>query len=130
MAGVRTEGGSAGSSPFNRCSHCPAPHRQPLSLSGVFEMFRSTAAAAPPVEEVAPSSLVALSLLRLEMDPGDDWSPYLAERDVPVLTDAIGRDSVLLSDARGLLDEHRARLAAEREAAARKREALEAELVE
>ena len=81
-------------------------------------MFR-TAAATPPVEEVAPSSLVPLSVLRLEMDPGGDWSPYLRERDVPVLTDAIGRDSVLLSDARALLAEYRDRLAQEQAAAAR-----------
>src|SRR5215212_6879029 len=91
-------------------------------------MFRSTAAtASAPGEEVAPSSLVPLSVLRLEMDRGGDWSAYLAERDVPVLTDAVGRDSVLSSDARALLAEHRARVAAEREAAARKREALDRE---
>jgi hypothetical protein len=93
-------------------------------------MFRNTAAAESPVEEVAPSSLVPLTLLALEMDPGGDWSAYLAERDVPVLTDAIGRDSVLSSDARALLGEHRARLAAEREAAAARHERLERELVE
>src|SRR5215204_4181245 len=81
-------------------------------------MFR-TAAATPPVEEVAPSSLIPLSHLKLEMDPGGDWSPYLRERDVPVLTDAIGRDSVLLSDARALLAEYRDRLAQEQAAAAR-----------
>jgi hypothetical protein len=94
-------------------------------------MFRSTAAAAGvPVEEVAPSSLVPLSVLRLEMDPGGDWSAYLAERDVPVLTDAVGRDSVLSSDARALLAEYRTRVAAEREAAARRHELLELRLVE
>jgi hypothetical protein len=93
-------------------------------------MFRNTAAAAPSVEEAAPSSLVPLSVLRLEMDPGGDWSAYLAERDVPVLTDAVGRDSVLSSDARALLAEHRERVAAEREAAARRRELLELRLVE
>jgi hypothetical protein len=49
---------------------------------------------------------------------------------VPVLTGAVGRDSVLSSDARALLAEHRARVAAKREAAARKREALEREAVE
>jgi hypothetical protein len=92
-------------------------------------MFR-TAAAAPPVEEAASSSLVPLSHLRLEMDPVGDWLPYLAERDVPVLTDAVGRDSVLSSDARALLAEHRERVAAEREAASRKREALELEAEE
>lgn len=91
-------------------------------------MFRSTAAAASaPVEEVAPSSLVPISILALEMDPagGDDWSTYLAARDVPVLTDSVGRDSVLLSDARTLLAERRAELAAEREAAARRHELRE-----
>src|SRR5215213_6155812 len=119
MAGARTEGGSAGF--LLSASHRPAPPRQ-LSLLGVSEKFRNTAAAAPPVEEVAPSSLVPLSLLRLEMDPGGDWSAYLAERDVPILTDAIGRDSVLSSDARGLLAEHRSRVAAEQEAAAARRE--------
>src|SRR5215207_5547408 len=94
-------------------------------------MFRSTAAAASaPGEEVAPSSLIPLSLLRLEMDPGGDWSAYLAERDVPVLTDAIGRDSVLSSDARELLAEYRDTVAREREAAAHKRAALEFEAVE
>src|SRR5215213_6874778 len=91
-------------------------------------MFRSTAAAASaPGEEVAPSSLVALSVLRLEMDPGGDWSLYLAARDVPVLTDAVGRDSVLLSDARALLAERREVLAAEREAAARRHDLRERE---
>src|SRR5215204_3823203 len=93
-------------------------------------MFRTTAAAEPPVEEVAPSSLIPLSLLALEMDPGDDWSAYLAERDVPVLTDAVGRDSVLSSDARALLVEHRERVAAEREAAARRYELREREAEE
>jgi len=95
-------------------------------------MFRNTAAAAPPVEEVAPSSLVPLSVLRLEMDPGggDDWSAFLAERDVPMLTDAVGRDSVLSSDARVLLAEHREMVAREREAAARKRGALDREAEE
>src|SRR5215213_2300160 len=92
-------------------------------------MFRAAAASAPG-EEVAPSSLVPLSVLRLEMDPGPDWSAYLAERDVPVLTDAVGRDSVLSSDARTLLAEYRETVAAEREAAARKREALEREAEE
>ena len=91
-------------------------------------MFRSTAAAASaPVEEVAPSSLIPLSVLRLEMDPGGDWSLYLAARDVPVLTDAVGRDSVLLSDARALLAERREVLAAEREAAARRHDLRERE---
>jgi hypothetical protein len=89
-------------------------------------MFRS-AAAEPPVEEVAPSSLIPLSHLKLEMDLGGDWSAYLAARDVPVLTDAIGRASVLSSDARALLEEHRDRLAQEREAAARRHEQLERE---
>jgi len=92
-------------------------------------MFRAAAASAP-VEEVAPSSLVPLSVLRLEMDPGDDWSAYLAEHDVPVLADAIGRDSVLSSDARALLAERRAELAREREAAARRHELLEREAEE
>src|SRR5215212_2804637 len=92
-------------------------------------MFR-TATVSAPVEEVASSSLVPLSLLRLEMDPGVDWSVYLAERDVPVLTDAVGRDSVLSSDARALLAEYRETVAAEREAAARKREAAEREAEE
>jgi len=91
-------------------------------------MFRNTAA--PSVEEAAPSSLIPLSHLKLEMDPGGDWSAYLAERDVPVLTDAVGRDSVLSSDARTLLAEYRETVAAEREAAARKREALEREAEE
>src|SRR5215207_7611865 len=91
-------------------------------------MFRSTAAAASaPGEEVAPSSLVPLSLLRLEMDPGGDWSAYLAAREVPILTDAIGRAAVLSSDARAVLEEHRATRAAEREAAARRYERLEKE---
>src|SRR5215208_8469740 len=92
-------------------------------------MFR-TATVSAPVEEVVSSSLVPLSVLRLEMDPGGGWSAYLAERDVPVLTDAVGRDSVLSSDARTLLAEYRETVAAEREAAARKREALEREAEE
>jgi len=92
-------------------------------------MFRAAAASAP-VEEVAPSSLVPLSVLRLEMDPGGDWLPYLAERDVPVLTDAVGRDSVLSSDARMLLAEYREMVAAERKAAARRHERLEREAEE
>jgi hypothetical protein len=66
------------------------------------------------------------------MDPGggDDWSAYLAERDVPVLTDAVGRDSVLSSDARALLAEYRETVAAEREAAARRHELREREAEE
>jgi hypothetical protein len=94
-------------------------------------MFRNSVAE-PPVEEAAPSSLVPLSILRLEMDPGggDDWSAYLAERDVPVLTDAVGRDSVLSSDARQLLVEFRERMAAEREAAVCRHERLEREAEE
>src|SRR5215208_5777455 len=91
-------------------------------------MFR-TATVSAPVEEVVSSSLVPLSVLRLEMDPGPGWSAYLAERDVPVLTDAVGRDSVLSSDARVLLAEYR-EVAAEREAAARHRERLEREAEE
>jgi hypothetical protein len=66
------------------------------------------------------------------MDPGggDDWSAYLAERDVPVLTDAVGRDSVLSSDARALLADYRERQAVEWEAAARRHERLEREAEE
>jgi len=64
------------------------------------------------------------------MDPGGDWAPYLRERDVPVLTDAVGRDAVLSSDARALLAERRAEVAAEREAAARRHELREREAEE
>src|SRR5215212_11085054 len=64
------------------------------------------------------------------MDPGGDWLPYLAERDVPVLTDAVGRDSVLSSDARALLAEFLEAAATQREAAARHRERLEHEAEE
>src|SRR5215213_5947938 len=93
-------------------------------------MFR--AAAALPVEDVADpwSDLLPLSLLALEMDAPDDWRLYLEARGVAVVVDDVGRDSVSRSDARVLLAESRARLAAEREAAARRYELREHEAEE
>ena len=90
-------------------------------------MFR--VAAALPVEDVADpwSDLLPLSLLSLEMDAPSDWRPYLEARGVAVVPDDVGRDSVSRSDARTLLAESRARLAAEREAAARRYELREHE---
>jgi hypothetical protein len=66
-----------------------------------------------------PVELVPLSVLALDLVlPTTGWNVYLADRDIKVVTDHIGREAIDSADARQLLDERR-------EAEARKREVVE-----
>jgi hypothetical protein len=57
-----------------------------------------------PVEELIP-----LSVLQLDLPvPGDGWTVFLAGRNIEVLLDDLGRESIARSDARQLLAEQRA----------------------
>jgi hypothetical protein len=80
------------------------------------------------VEDVA--GLIPLSVLELDLPSPDDWPSYLAARQLRLVRDDVGRDSVSRSDVRVLLAEYRETVAADREAAARKREVLEREAEE
>ena len=73
--------------------------------------------------------LVPLSVLELDLPaPGEGWAAYLADRDISITIDDIGRASVARSDARRLFDEKRESEARAREhAAVVERQAIEAD---
>jgi hypothetical protein len=82
------------------------------------------------MSEVAVSAmaddLIPLSVLQLDLDPGEPWPMFLGRRGIAFKPDRIGRDAVTAGDAQRLLAERR-----EAELKARKRQAvLEQEMVE
>src|SRR5829696_8803388 len=88
-------------------------------------MFR--AAAVEPLPDAPSLDAVPLSLLALEAEPPGGWQAFAESHGVAVVADDIGRLAVARGAARALLAEHRERLAAEREAAARWHELREQE---
>jgi hypothetical protein len=72
---------------------------------------------------------IALSVLGLDIDePGNGWAPYLAERDIKVQIDDLGRAAVGRDDARRLFTEKREAEQKARELAAHnERQAVEAD---
>ena len=73
--------------------------------------------------------LVPLSVLELDLPaPVEGWTAYLADRDIRIVLDDLGRAAVARSDARQLFDENREREAQAREHAAEvERQAIEAD---
>jgi hypothetical protein len=69
---------------------------------------------------------IALSVLGLDIDePGNGWAAYLAERDIKVQIDDLGRAAVGRDDARRLFTEKREAEQKARELAARNERAAE-----
>ena len=72
-------------------------------------MFRNTAtpAAEPPVPvEVPPAELIPLSHLSLDLStPVTGWSAFLTVRNIAIVSDDVGRDSITKADARTLIAE-------------------------
>jgi hypothetical protein len=52
--------------------------------------------------------LIPLSVLQLDLDPGEPWAVFLARRGIAFRPDRIGRDAVTAGDAQRLLAERRA----------------------
>jgi hypothetical protein len=93
-------------------------------------MFRNTVPVAEPVhDDVMPpaTEVIPLSVLQLDLgEPSTGWASHLADRDIEIVLDDLGRASVARSDARQLFDERREAEAHAREVAARQeREAVE-----
>jgi hypothetical protein len=72
-------------------------------------MFRNTIPAAdPPHVVVEHDDLIPLSVLRLELDPGErGWPVFLGQRGIAYVPDRIGRDSITPGDAQRLIHERR-----------------------
>jgi hypothetical protein len=51
--------------------------------------------------------LIPLSVLRLDLDPGEPWPLFLGRRGVAVRPDRIGRDAITAGDAQRLIAERR-----------------------
>ena len=61
------------------------------------------------VAQVDPADLIPLSVLQLDLPaPGGGWNAYLSNRHIEIVTDDLGRASILRVDARMLFDEKRA----------------------
>jgi hypothetical protein len=76
------------------------------------EMFRHGAAAeAEEIEQHGDrghhDDLVPLSILRLDLDPGEPWPLFLGRRGIAFRPDRIGRDAVTAGDAQRLIAEKR-----------------------
>ena len=80
-------------------------------------------------DQVMNDELVPLSVLELDLPaPVEGWAAYLADRDIRIVLDDIGRAAVARSDARQLFDENREREVQAREHAAEvERQAIEAD---
>jgi hypothetical protein len=70
----------------------PAPASEPESVSATSE---------------PESDLVPLSVLALELDPGEPWPAFLGRRGIAFRPDRIGRDAVSVGDAQRLIAERR-----------------------
>ena len=75
-------------------------------------MFKSAPAA--EAEEIEQGTypgtyddLIPLSVLQLDLDPGEPWPLFLARRGVAFRPDRIGRDAVTAGDAQRLIAERR-----------------------
>ena len=91
-------------------------------------MFRGTdTVTVPPTGTYAPGAeqLVALSVLRLDLDPGEEWATFLGRRAIAIVPDTLGRDSIGHDAARRLLDERRADELRQRKLAALQQERQE-----
>jgi hypothetical protein len=76
-------------------------------------MFGKTApvAAEVVIPDVSPEpepDLIPLSVLRLDLDPGEPWSSFLGRRGIAFRPDHIGRDAITVGDAQRLIAERRA----------------------
>jgi hypothetical protein len=78
------------------------------------KMFRHTDVAAE-VEEIEQgdgpghqADLIPLSVLRLDLDPGEAWPSFLGRRGIAFQPDRCGRDSITVTDAARLIAERRA----------------------
>ena len=70
------------------------------------------------------SHLIPLSHLALDHpEPGGGWDAYLTVRNIPVVTDDLGRKAISSADAKQLFDEQRENEARAREVAARQEQA-------
>jgi hypothetical protein len=75
-------------------------------------MFTKTAPVAEPtpveVGTAVPTELIPLSYVALDHpEPGGGWDAYLTVRNIPVLTDDLGRASISRADAKQLFIERR-----------------------
>jgi hypothetical protein len=72
--------------------------------------------------------MIPLSVLRLDLDPGEPWPLFLGRRGIAFRPDRIGRDAVTAGDAQRLLAERRAhKLRNQAVLRAREAEAVEAD---
>jgi hypothetical protein len=77
------------------------------------EMFRHGAPAeAVEIEQggrgaATHDDLIPLSILRLDLDPGEPWPLFLGRRGIAFRPDRIGRDAVTAGDAQRLIAEKR-----------------------
>ena len=60
-----------------------------------------------PPRVAGPIETVPLSVLKLDLDPGEEWATFLGRRAIAIVPDALGRDSIGHDAARRLLDEKR-----------------------
>jgi hypothetical protein len=92
-------------------------------------MRHTTPVAKPAPVVPAPAGLIPLSQLSLDVDePSVGWAVYLADHNIPVDFDDIGRPAVSRADARQLLDEQHENEARVREVARRQeQQAIEAD---
>jgi hypothetical protein len=80
-----------------------------------------------PPRGAGPIETVPLSVLKLDLDPGEDWATFLGRRAIAIVPDALGRDSIGHDAARRLLDERRADELRQRKLAALRQEEEEAD---
>jgi hypothetical protein len=97
-------------------------------------MFNKTPAPAiepAPAVEVDPVDLIPLSVLALDLSaPVNGWSPFLTVRNIAIVSDDVGRDSITRADARTLIAEKRENEARAQEVARRQeQQAIEADRV-
>ena len=82
------------------------------------DVMRSTGANTP-VHDASP---VPLSILKLDLDPGEEWATFLGRRAIAIIPDSLGRDSIGHDAARRLLDDRRADELRQRKLAALRQE--------
>jgi hypothetical protein len=92
-------------------------------------MFKTGPATEPAPVEVALDELIPLSVLELDLPaPTTGWASHLADRDIEIVLDDLGRAAITRADAKQLFDEQREAEARQRELAEqRDREAMERE---
>jgi hypothetical protein len=92
-------------------------------------MFRSTPDIEPALVAVDPADLIPLSHLELDLPtPVEGWHLHLADRNIEIVEDDLGRASISRGDAKRLFAERRRAQFRSREVLARQeREAIEAD---